>query len=278
LVRPASPAAHAFWLQVELMAMGAELNEQYLVRLRDVTASLIEQRAMWTFHGQISHKLRTPLNHLVASFDALDEQDLLALAPDTQSFLTIARKGAMRLKDEIQDIIGYIEAPNLIRMSQSSCSLAEIAAITDNIQSGLKLKPVKLKLEPFAKPDTQIIRLSRPVMELILWELFENAKKFHPDRSPAVELKVSRHAAKAHLKICDDGLTLPPDQLIKMWTPYYQVEKFFTGQIEGAGLGLAMVASLIWGVGGACRSYNREDGPGLVIELVLPMHQRPAGH
>jgi two-component system cell cycle response regulator len=73
-----------------------------------------------------------------------------------------------------------------------------------------------------------------------------------------------------NLQICDDGVTLSPAQLVQAWTPYYQGEKYFTGEFHGMGLGLSMVASLVWGVGGTCRLFNREDGPGVVVELVLP--------
>ena len=55
-----------------------------------------------------------------------------------------------------------------------------------------------------------------------------------------------------------------------MWTPYYQAEKLFTGEVRGMGLGLAMVASLVWEAGGSCRMFNRADGPGITVELLLP--------
>jgi nitrogen fixation/metabolism regulation signal transduction histidine kinase len=58
-----------------------------------------------------------------------------------------------------------------------------------------------------------------------------------------------------------------------VWSPYYQDEKYFTGQMPGMGLGLAMVAAIVWGVGGTCRIHNREQGPGVVVELVLPLAQ-----
>jgi len=32
--------------------------------------------------------------------------------------------------------------------------------------------------------------------------------------------------------------------------PYYQAEKYHPGQVAGVGLGLSVVASLVWGVGG----------------------------
>jgi K+-sensing histidine kinase KdpD len=60
-----------------------------------------------------------------------------------------------------------------------------------------------------------------------------------------------------------------------MWTPYYQVEKFFTGEVAGTGLGLATTASVIWSVGGTCRAYNQKDRAGLVVELSLPLQDKP---
>ena len=40
------------------------------------------------------------------------------------------------------------------------------------------------------------------------------------------------------------------------------------------GLGLALVASLVWEVGGQARLYNRPDGrPGVVVDLLLPLEE-----
>jgi hypothetical protein len=41
--------------------------------------------------------------------------------------------------------------------------------------------------------------------------------------------------------------------------------------MAGMGLGLPGVASLVWEGDGACRIYNRDDGPGVVVELDLPV-------
>lgn len=57
------------------------------------------------------------------------------------------------------------------------------------------------------------------------------------------------NAGQVTVHISDDGLTLSPEHLAQVWTPYYQGEKYFTGQLDGMGLGLSLVASLVWSVG-----------------------------
>jgi K+-sensing histidine kinase KdpD len=58
-----------------------------------------------------------------------------------------------------------------------------------------------------------------------------------------------------------------------VWAPYFQAEKSFTGQVSGMGLGLPLVAALVWNVGGTSRLYNRIDRAGVVVELTLPLER-----
>ena len=68
----------------------------------------------------------------------------------------------------------------------------------------------------------------------------------------------------------DDGLSLSPEQIANAWMPYYQGERYVTGNVPGMGLGLSTVAALVWEVGGQCRLANRVDGTGVVVELSSP--------
>ena len=79
------------------------------------------------------------------------------------------------------------------------------------------------------------------------------------------------HGETACVQVRDDGVTLTPEQITQAWTPYYQGEKYFTGEVAGIGLGLARVASIVWAVGGTCRINNRDDRPGVVVELTVPV-------
>ncbi len=69
------------------------------------------------------------------------------------------------------------------------------------------------------------------------------------------------------IQVRDDGKSLTPVQLARVWTPYYKGEQPDGDSASGSGLGLAVVASLLWQVGGACRMRNREPGPGIIVQL-----------
>jgi nitrogen fixation/metabolism regulation signal transduction histidine kinase len=172
------------------------------------------------------------------------------------------------LRAEIEDILRYL---NVSRVSQSDsgCVLAELPQILTEISHDLGLNSVALP--GFGGVEQTKLALSRRAAEWILWEILENAYKFHPHHSPTVEISLTcSEAGAVALKIADDGVTLSPEQLAQAWTPYYQGEKFFTGESAGMGLGLATVASLVWTVGGTCRLYNHPDRPGVVVELIIP--------
>lgn len=273
LVRPISETDSAFWLQVDRMEMQTQAHEseRYLLRLRDVTAAVVERRFVWTFHSQVSHKLRTPLTQVASSLEIMAQEDAPLSDVMVKKIFQIAYKGAIRLKNEIQDIFRYLEAPDMLKLGQGRCSLAQVSAAAAEIEDSLGLNPIAIFYEELDAPEDTYVQLSCQVLELILWELLENAKKFHPLQSPNLEIAVRGVAGNVRIRICDDGLTLSPDHLAKIWVPYYQAEKHFTGQVKGPGLGLSTVASLVWGLGGTCRAYNRPGGPGIVIELVLPL-------
>jgi len=270
LVRPESPTAEAFWLQVDLMEMSSQPGKGFLVRLRDITAQIntrIDRRA---FHTMINHKLRTPINVLTGFLELL-QLDQSAFSEDQRLSLAAAQRSAMRYRNEILDILQYVETPRMVGLDHNRCQLAELPALVADITSDLQLKSTKVISENISDPENIYVAISKRALELILWELLENTRKFHPAGTPTVEVRLSAVPAGIRLQVCDDGVTLSPNQLANMWAPYYQGEKHFTGELSGMGLGLPTVASLVWSAGGTCRAYNREEEPGVVVELVLPL-------
>ncbi len=270
LVRPETQIAKAFWLQVEMLDISAGLDTEAgrIICLTDITEKTSLQEELNRFHAVIAHKLRTPLVPIYTGLTFLVDQVATMPQEDIQMFIQNAAEGAEHLYNEVEQIVRYLGTPRVVS-PDLAFSLAELDPLTKRIGSELLLPVITVSgLETV--PDT-CLTLSGWSLEAILWEILENAKKFHPRNMPVITVDVAKTGVQqVQIQVRDDGLTLSPEQLVHMWMPYYQGDKFATGQVAGMGLGLSMVATHLWSAGGSCHSFNREDGPGIVIELLIP--------
>lgn len=275
LVHPETLHSSEQWLKVE-SAVVYPADDQIVVTIRDVTQQITTQRDMWTFHTAISHKLRTPLVSIIGGLNILhDNMDQLDRSI-ARNIAAIALSGAHRLQSEIDDILLYVRSPGDAHYLDT-CTVFELPAMIAAISQELGMQTVSLNLDPAL--DARRLRISRRSLETVLWELCENAKKFHPKGNPAVMVRVDADLVRdqVRLLVCDDGVHLPPEQLRKIWQPYYQAERSFTGQVEGMGLGLAQVARIVLSVGGSYQIHNRPDRPGICVEIRIPFAEERAG-
>ncbi len=269
LVRPESATARACWLAVSALRLPADSDGEWLIQLRDVTAQMDVQSDIWKFQSMVSHKLRTPLIHLL-SLELLAEYAAALPLDQIKDIATIAVRGARRLKSAIEDILSYTSAPSLVT-PEKSFPLDQLPTLVQAIGAAVGIETIAVACSDELLSARLV--LAQQTIELVLGELLENAKKFHPQHAPTVEVLVfDGHGETACMQVRDDGVTLTPEQLAQAWTPYYQGEKYFTGEIAGMGLGLARIATIIWAVGGTCRITNRADRPGVVVELTVPLN------
>jgi len=270
MVRPESMTSSVLWLQVDIIETASTGQDKYLIHLKDVTASIMTRNRMWTFDTQVGHKLKPPLAQLTGYLELI-KYDLDRLTKEEiKSNLLEAHASAVHLQDKILDIFQYLESLQPPQPGRERCTVAAIASIIERTKDDLGIDSVAVSVETTADKKSALL-LSPHAAQLIFWEIFENAKKFHPQRAPAIEVNISKIPGGICLKISDDGIHLMPEQLSQIWLPYYQVEQRFTGEVPGMGLGLAVVSSLVWSVGGTCSAHNRADKSGLVIEVNIPL-------
>lgn len=236
LVHPETLHSGEQWLKVELTTIHPA-DDQIIVTLRDVTPQITAQRDMWTFHTAISHKLRTPLVSIIGGLNILHDNIEQIDRSMARNIAAIALSGAQRLQSEIDDILLYVRSPSDAH-HLDNCTVFDLPSMLASISQELGMQTVSLNLDP--ELDTRRLRISRRSLEIVLRELCENAIKFHPQHNPSVAVRVDADIVndQVRLTVCDDGVHLPPDQLRKIWQPYYQAERSFTGQIEGHGVGV----------------------------------------
>jgi DNA-binding response OmpR family regulator len=270
LVRPATPHALAMWLSVEVLQVPPGTEAAYLIRLRNVTQQIAEIRDLASFRLAVQHKLRTPVAHIAMSSTLLAlAQTPAGLPPEIAEYVEIVQDAAAQLGRQIDELLAYSNpvpepghAPNV--------TLTEIERTVQRLAVEHRLK--EFTWQPRTPPDQRAVPLSPRALEIVLIELFENARKFHPQHAPHVTMTLGMEGDDAVLLRCeDDGVTLAPAQLEQIWKPFYQAEAGFSGNVPGSGLGLALIATMIVGVDGRVRFFNRNPGPGIAVELTIPL-------
>ncbi len=267
LMIPETSANRAFWLEVNIFH-GLEDDQVSVVSLHNVSAVVNAEQDFKKFHYLISHKLNTPLNGVYGVVELLNASAGEMSRDEIQELSQLALVSAERLRMDVQDILTYLQAPSSAKRG-SYLKLVNITSIAHEISKELALQPAVVRIATAVHHRS--IVLSKVSFELILMELFENSKKFHPQHDPKIKITISRIDDKTiSIKVEDDGLHLSVEQRAAIIEPYQRLETKFTGESPGFGLGIPMVVTILQSVGGKLNIYNSTDGPGLIIEMLVP--------
>ena len=269
LVRPESNTAHEFWIEASVVEIPDGAPGSRIIRLRDVTADILNKRNTRSFGEAINHKIRTPMTHIISSLDLLARHITQLSQEEITKLSETALMGAKRLYETLDRTLKYTNLYTNVN-SKDGFELSEFKELVERIAAEIGISKVEVSM-PELLNGLKII-LPYQSVEVLLWEILGNSKKFHPAGTPHVTVDVlPGNSHNIIFQFSDDGITLSPKQLNTAWLPYYQGEKDFTGEMPGMGLGLSTVSTIVWGAGGASRMMNREAGPGVVVKLTIPV-------
>lgn len=271
LIAPETPTSPVNWIEVTIFGRFRIEETGRLVRLRDVTGLKTGLRDMWSFHTMVMHKLNTPMHMMQGSMELLAMSVESAVsASELLDLIEMASSGAQRLSAAISDVLQYATTMSTVASIGEPFCVDGLIELVNEVAGHLELNQVSVTLDA---PAETCLPLTAREIEAILFELLENTKKFHPQHQPTVTIKAALEGDRFALHIQDDGIHLSPDQLNRVWLPYYQGERYFTGEVQGMGLGLPLVASILWEHNGDCRITNRDDAPGVIVHLYLPINR-----
>ena len=255
-----------FWIKISVLKKILS-SEDYIIKLSDVTQEMVNNRDVWIFHNCISHKLRTPFNYILGGLELL-KQNLTDLDENQEKILNIVLTGAHRYFGNISNILELIEKLNNKKLSGHT-KIDRLTTLIETVAKEMKIE--KFEIKPFSINKEIKLKLPPDIIELILFKLLDNSKKFHPVNNPSVEIKIDQIKDNVIISLSDDGVQLSAEEHIKIWTPYYQAEEKITGEVKGPGLGLSYIAQIINKVEGSCKSYNNINSKGITIELNIPL-------
>ncbi len=190
-----------------------------------------------------SHELRTPITPLKAQIQMLQQQYFGKLTEKQKISLRIVLKNTERLSKMIEDFleISRIEAAKL-KFNFREINLKETIKETVDLMAGFakekKIKLVKnIDIIPTieADPDrvTQILR-----------NLIHNAVKFSKNNSE-IEINVAPLKDYILISVKDYGIGMHPNDQLRVFEPFYQIEDTINRKHGGTGLGLAICRGIV---------------------------------
>ena len=194
------------------------------------------------FLATMSHELRTPLNAIIGFTGVLLMRLPGPLTPDQQEHLTTVQSSARHLLSLINDLLDLakIESGKLeLNLEAVACAdvVNEVAATLRPLaeRKGLSFE-VKVPIEPV------ICSTDRRALSQILINLANNAIKFTETGSIVVTLLAQ--ADGCSVAIADTGPGLRPEDRIRLFQAFTQVDSSSTRVHEGTGLGLHLSQKL----------------------------------
>lgn len=240
----------------------------FLFVFRDATEERKESMVKKNFLSLMSHKLKTPLVAITGYGPLLLEDDTLSDF-HKKAIASIHRQG-MHLAGLVDKLLFFsmLESEHM-GLAREQVGLGTIAA--DAITA---LKAYCEEKQATVTVDLGVARLppllvDRGKMEAALRNLIENAIKFNPHDNRRVEITGSCASGSVVLNVADNGPGIPPEERERVFQKFYQIEKDFTGQVEGTGLGLSLVKRIVEAHGGSVRLQS-VVGQGSTFSIMLP--------
>lgn len=242
-----------------------------VLTLRDVTRQRREERLKHDALSLISHKLRTPLTALVCALQMLSTAE-----PGEQaSFVDEMQRRAQDLGTLIDRLLGFTELLAGSWSHGGTTDLRALAADLDVHFRGASRGAVPLTITWDLQPDAVLVPVPTSRLRVALSNLIDNAIKFSPPDRPWVRVGSRRDGTTVAIEVEDRGPGIPAHERTNLFATFHQVEADFTGNVPGAGIGLAMVREITTRLRGTLDLRDAEPH-GCVFTLTLPASPAPA--
>jgi GAF domain-containing protein/anti-sigma regulatory factor (Ser/Thr protein kinase) len=240
--------------------------------LRDITREIESDRAKREFISKVSHELRTPLTAIRGYVDLLLIGSSGMLNEDQTFFLKVVKTNTNRLMELINDILDMsrIESGK-IKLSLTEVSLSDI--IKDVLSSwGLEADAKDLGITVEIADDLPTFIADEKRITQVIFNLFSNAVKYTYEHGHITVRAFLNPAQMIQVEVEDTGVGMSPEQLSKLFRPFYRADNPLREQVGGTGLGLSISKSLIDQHNGEMW-VTSEEGKGSIFHFILPLEQ-----
>lgn len=225
-----------------------------------------------TMVGQLAASVAHEINNPVASIAACAEAALrdMRQTSDTEA-LAEQHQWTFHLEQIVEQALrcksitrGLLDLARQRRPSLAARDLNELVTASVKLAKQ-RADPAKFSYVLDLDPDLAEIAIDAGMVQQVLDNLLINARDALGRDGGRIKVTTSFDADRVAIDVSDTGQGISPDQLARIFDPFYTTKE--TG--KGSGLGLAISCTLAEGMGGAV-TVNSKAGEGSRFRLWLP--------
>ncbi|MFC1853135.1 ATP-binding protein [candidate division CSSED10-310 bacterium] len=223
----------------------------------------------------IAHEVNNPLQVMQAEYtlisDILDDIERTNNANNAESII--------HLRDSVYQIERQIKRCKQItqgllkfaRRSEITCELIELPQFMTEIETMIEkraqLESIKIKKE---YDDTiQFFYSSSSHIQQVLLNLLNNAFfALQGCEKPEIKIATKKEADNLHISIADNGCGIPPENLARIFLPFFTTKPVG----KGTGLGLSTCYGIVERLGGEI-TVSSEVNRGTVFTITVPLKE-----
>lgn len=248
--------------------------EQLETMQQELETAKQTNRARADFLARLAHDMRTPLNGIVGLLEICGQH------PDDRQLIDASRAKARVAADHLMSLVN--DTLELSKLENRDVPLPQevfhLPTLLQEVETLAHMRAEEAGVEIICR--TACLQLKYPCLlgsplyvKQVLLNILTNAIKYNRQHGTVYcsleEKETSASEVALHITICDTGVGMEQDFLNEIFKPYVQADAVPQGIGMGAGLGMAIVKTLLERMHGAIRIESEVD-VGTTVYVTLP--------
>ena len=237
-----------------------------MVVIQDITEHVKLDNMRKEFVADVSHELKTPITSIMGYSDTLLEGEYDKETQD--KFLNVISSEARRMAKLVSDLLILSRYDN--NRAKGEVTEFDLGDLVKKCQEKLQLEINKKnhQVECFVTANVPPIKADRDGIERVVLNIMANSIKYTQDGGN-IKIYVGFVYNDAYIKVIDNGIGIPEEDLKRIFERFYRVDKARTREMGGTGLGLSIAKEILDQNGGSI-DIKSKQGEGTEVVIRIP--------
>lgn len=234
--------------------------------VQDITEHVKLDNMRKEFVADVSHELKTPITSIMGYADTLLEGEYDKETQD--KFLNVIATEARRMAKLVTDLLTLSRYDSKKKKTEKvAFDLGELVKRCQD-KLAIEIKKKNHTVNCFVTADVPPVYADKDDIERVVLNILTNSIKYTKDGGE-IKIYVGFVYNDAYIKVFDNGIGIPEEDLNRIFERFYRVDKARTREMGGTGLGLSIAKEILDKNGGSI-DIKSVVGQGTEVVIKIP--------